>query len=474
MASALSTTPVDDSAPPAAHVGMTLLALATAGAVVSIQQTLVIPLLPRLMSIFHATVTDVTWVFTASLLAGAVATPLLSRFGDMYGKKPMILITMGILLIGSVICAVSGSLAVLIVGRVLQGTSSAMIPLAIGMIRDTFPREKVTGAIGIVSATMGVGGTLGMIVTGLIAGRTQSHHPVFWIAAGLSAIGLVLIAVCAPEAGTRSGGRPDYAGAVLLGALLVCLLLAISEGNDWGWASGGVLGLFGAAAVLCVAWTLVELRVRDPLVRLSLLAGPQSLSANMASLLLGFSMFAAFTLISNLVQTPRSAGYGLGGSVLDVGLYSLPSTVTMLVASSYAGRIAGRLGAAFTLAIGSVFAGFSYLWLAISSGHGYDFLAFGAIQGIGFGIAYAALGSLAVQHVPMEQTGIASGINSLVRTAGGSVAGAATASILTGSLVKGTAIPTLHGYVVCFVIVAVGAWLAAAVAIFHGVRHRAS
>jgi MFS family permease len=226
--------------------------------------------------------------------------------------------------------------------------------------------------------------------------------------------------------------------------------------------------------VLCVAWTLVELRIRDPLVRLSLLAGPQSLSANMASLLLGFSMFAAFTLISNLVQTPRSAGYGLGGSVLDVGLYSLPSTVTMLVASSYAGRIAGRIGAAFTLAIGSVFAGFSYLWLAISSGHGYDFLAFGAIQGIGFGIAYAALGSLAVQHVPMEQTGIASGINSLVRTAGGSVAGAATASILTGSLVKGTAIPTLHGYVVCFVIVAVGAWLAAAVAIFHGVRHRAS
>src|SRR5258707_11685695 len=143
MASSLSTTPVDDSAPPAAHVGMTLLALATAGAVVSIQQTLVIPLLPRLMSIFHATVTDVTWVFTASLLAGAVATPLLSRFGDMYGKKRMILIAMAALVVGSVVCALSTSLGMLVTGRALQGASAALIPLAIGTIRDTFPRERV-------------------------------------------------------------------------------------------------------------------------------------------------------------------------------------------------------------------------------------------------------------------------------------------------------------------------------------------
>jgi MFS family permease len=440
--------------------------------VVSVQQTLVIPLLPRLMTTFHVSVTDVTWVFTASLLAGAVATPLLSRFGDMYGKKRLILVAMGLLLAGSVICAVSGSLPVLIAGRALQGTSSALIPLAIGMIRDVFPRDRVTTAIGIVSATMGVGGTLGMIVTGLIADHTTSHHPVFWIAAGLAAVGLVLIAVSAPNSGTRAGGRPDFVGAFLLGGWLVCLLLAISEGNAWGWTSGGVLGLFAAAAALCGIWVGVELKVREPLVRLGLLVGPKSLSANLASLLLGFSMFAAFTLISNFVQTPAKVGYGLSGSVLDVGLYSLPSTVTMLVFSAFTGRIAARIGAAFTLAIGSAFAAFSYLWLAVSNGHGYDFLAFGAIQGIGFGIAYAALGTLAVQHVPMDQSGIASGINSLVRTAGGSVAGAVTASLLTGSTIAGTKVPTLHSYVLCFIVVSIGAALAAAVAAMHGIRHR--
>ncbi|KAB2348890.1 MFS transporter [Actinomadura rudentiformis] len=456
-----------------AHAGLTLLALATAGAVVSVQQTLVIPLLPRLMAQFDASVTSVTWVFTASLLAGAVATPLLSRFGDMYGKKKMILVAMGLLLAGSVICALSGSLGVLVAGRALQGTSAAMIPLAIGMIRDTFPPERVTTAIGVVSATMGVGGTIGMIVTGLVADRVTGHQPMFWIAAGLAGAGLVLIAFSAPDVGGRTGGRPDLLGAAVLAGWLVCLLMGISEGNAWGWSSAGVLGLFGGAAVLCALWVLVELRVREPLVRLGLLIGPKSLSANLASILLGFSMFAAFTLISNFVQSPKDeVGYGLSGSVLDVGLYMLPSTVTMLVFSALAGRVAARVGPAFTLATGSFFAGLSYLWLALSNAHGYDMLAFSALQGVGFGIAYAALGTLAVQHVPMDQSGIASGINSLVRTAGGSVAGAVTAAVLSGRTIAGTSVPTLGAYELCFLIVAAGAALAAAVAVVHGLRHR--
>jgi MFS family permease len=457
-----------------AHTTLTLLALSVSGMVVSVQQTLVLPLLPQLMRHFNTSVASVTWVFTASLLAGAVATPLLSRLGDMYGKKNLILVTMGLLLAGSVVCALSGSLTVLVAGRALQGTSTALIPLAIGMIRDSFPREKVTAGIGIVSATMGVGGSMGMIVTGLIADHTASYRPEFWIAAGLAAAGLVLVALSAHDTGARAGGRPDYLGATILAGLLVCLLLAISEGNGWGWASGGVLALFAAAAVLTVVWVLVETRLAQPLVRMSLLVGRRSLSANVASLLLGFSMYAAFTLIATFVQTPKSVGYGLGGNVLDVGLYMLPSTVTMLIFSALAGRIATRIGAANSLAIGSVFAGLSYLWLALSHSHPYDMLGFSAVQGIGFGVAYAALGTLAVQHVPMDQSGIASGVNSLVRTAGGSVSGAVTAAILTGETVQGLpGVPALHAYVLSFVIVAVGAWLAAGVAVVHGVRHPA-
>ncbi|MGW5417497.1 MFS transporter [Actinomadura geliboluensis] len=474
MTGAPATARTATGAPPAgpARTGRILLALAAAGMVVSVQQTLVLPLLPQFMVRFDAPITDVTWVFTASLLTGAVATPLLTRFGDMYGKKRMILLALVLLLAGSVVCAVSSSLPVLIAGRALQGVSSSMIPLAIGMIRDAFPRERITTAIGIVSATMGVGGSAGMIVTGLIAARTDSHHPVFWITAALAAGALALVAVLARDVGVRAGGRPDFAGAVLLAAWLVCLLLAISEGNAWGWTSGGVLGLFGAAAALCAVWVAVQLRVRAPLVRLALLVGSRSLSANVASALLGFSMFAAFTLIAGFVQAPSAEfGYGLDGSVLDVGLYMLPSTVTMLVFSALAGRIAARLGPAYTLATGSAFAGLCYVWLAVSNSHVYDMLAFSAIQGIGFGIAYAALGTLAVQHVPMDQSGIASGINSLVRTTGGGVAGAVTASILAGRVIAGTDVPTLGAYELCFWIVAAGAFAAALVAVAHGLRH---
>jgi len=455
-----------------AHLVVTLLALCAAGLVVSLQQTVVIPLLPRLIGQLHTDVAGVTWLFTAALLTGAVATPLLSRFGDMYGKKRMVMFCMGLLIAGSVVCAVATSLGVYIVGRALQGTSSALIPLGIGIIRDTFPRERLTTAIGVISGTMGVGGTIGMLVTGVIADKTTNPHPVFWMTAVLAVIATVLVGVSAKDVGQRHGGQPDYLGAVLLAGLLVCLLLAISEGPRWGWGETSVIGLFAAAAVLAVVWVLVERKVAQPLVRLPLLVGPRSLSANMASALLGFAMFGSFTLISNFVQTPADkVGYGLSGSVLAVGLYGIPSSVLMTFFSFRTGRIVARIGPAFTLAIGAAFAGAATGWLALSNAHGYDMVISNTLQGIGFGIGYAALGTLAVQHVPMSESGIASGINSLVRTAGGSIAGAITASILSALTIGHTGVPSLHAYVISFAVLSVGAWLAAAVALGNGLRH---
>jgi MFS family permease len=459
---------------PTAPSGSTsaLLALSVAGLVVSVVQTLVLPLLPEFMTAFHASVSSVTWIFTAALLAGAVATPLLSRFGDMYGKKRMTVVALSVLVVGSVISAVSSSLPFLIVGRTLQGVSSALIPLAIGIIRDTFARERVTTAIGIVSATMGVGGGLGMLVTGVIAAHTTSYRPVFWISAVVAVIGLAMVVVLVPEKGQGVPARPDIPGAVLLAGWLICLLLGLSEGPDWGWGSPRTVGLFAAAAVLCAGWILVELRTREPLVRLDLLIGKRSFSANLASMLLGFAMFAAFALFTNLVQSSKSeVGYGLNASVLDVGLYLLPSTAGTLIFSVFAGRLERRIGAAYSLAVGSVFVGLGLGWLAVSNGHVYDMLASSAVQGIGFGIAYAALGALAVQHVPMHSSSIASGVNSLVRTTGGSIGAAVTASLLSSYVIAGTGTPTLHAYELSYAILAAGAILAAVAAAANGLRY---
>lgn len=456
------------------RLALQLRALSAAGLVVSVQQTLVIPLLPRLMIAFDASVTEVTWVFTVSLLAGAVSTPLLSRFGDMYGKKPMILVALALQVAGSTLCALSGSLGPLVAGRALQGVSAAMIPLAIALIRDTFPPRRMAGAIGFVSATMGIGGTAGLIVTGLVAARTDSHRPVFWINVALAVAVLVLVAVCARDVGERPGGRPDLPGALLLAGWLVCLLLAISEGDAWGWGSPGVLGLFGGAAALCALWTAVEMRVRAPLVDVRLMASGRSLAANSAALLLGFAMFAGFTLSAQFIQTPEETGYGLGGSVLDVGLLSLPSTATMLATSLSCGRLVARLGAAYTLAGGAALTAASFAWLAVFNDGPGDVLVYSAIQGAGLGTAYGALGTLAVQHVPMDKSGIASGINSLLRVAGGSVGGAVTAAVLDARTPHGAIAPELGGYVACFLLAAVGAALAAGVALVRGLRDRSA
>lgn len=464
--------PGSGAAPAERHSSLALLGLAVCALVASLVQTLVLPLLPEFMRAFHTSVSGVTWIFTATLLAGAVATPVLSRFGDMYGKKKMIITAMVLLVIGSLVGALSGSLAVMIVGRALQGISSALIPLSIGVIRDTFPRDRVASGIGVVSATLGVGGGLGLLITGIIAQHTSSYRPVFWLSVGIAAVGLVLVAVLTHDTGQRIAGRPDLLGAAVMAGWLICLLLALSDAPTWGWGSAGVAGLFAAAAAGCALWVIIELRTREPLVRLSLLAGPRSLWANLASLLLGFGLYAGFTLFTNLVQTPRATfGYGLSGSVLDVGLYLLPATVGMMVFGALAGWVQQRIGAAYALAGGSVLGGIGVAWLAIASSHVYDAVGYAALLGIGFGIGYAALGTLAVQHVPLDSSAIASGINSLVRTAGGSVGAAVTASILASDTIHGTTVPTLHGYVVSYLILAVGCALSAAAALYCGLRY---
>ncbi|MEU9941507.1 MFS transporter [Streptomyces lavendulae] len=449
------------AAPPQRRQGLVVLALSIAASTASIQQSAVIPLLARLQESLHASVTAVAWALTVSLLCGAIATPLFGRLGDMYGRRKMLLLTLGLLVAGSVVGALSTSILTLMIARVLQGISAATVPLSIGAVRDLLPREKMATGIGVLSATMGIGVGLGMIISGLIAQYTSGYRLVFWIIAGLAVLATLLVAMTVRDVTPPPGGRPDVPGAVLLGGTLVCILLAVSQGRSWGWTSGGIIGLLVGAVVLGAAWVMVERRSASPLVDVAMLTHRGTIGASLASFMLGFALYAGFTLLPNFVQTPSKVGYGFGASVLMAGVYLLPTTLLLLVISPYAGQLVRRTSAATMVATGSAVAMLSNIWLIMRHDHPFDIYVATALLGVGVGLSFAALGTMAVEHVDPNKTAVASAVNSLVRLVGGGVASALTSAILSSDTIAGTRIPTVHAYQVSFTIAAASVGLAA-------------
>ncbi|MET7461247.1 MFS transporter [Nonomuraea sp. NPDC005501] len=436
-----------------------VVALAFAASIAALQNTAVVPLLPVLQRELHASLTAVSWTLTISLLVSAVATPLLSRFGDMYGRRPMILGAIGLLVAGSILGALATSLTWLIVARILQGFVTALVPLSIGVVRETLPRRQLATGIGVLSATMGFGSGGGMILAGLVAG---DYHVLFWVTGAIAVVAGTLVAILVRDTAPAGGGRPDLLGAALLTVWLVALLLGISEGGSWGWTSPGVLGLFAVALVTVVTWVVVERRVREPLVDMAMLTQRTTVGATVASMLLGFAFFTCMTGISGFTQAP---GVGFGASTLQVGLYLLPSTVIMLVISLFAGRFMRRFSASSMVAAGSAAVGLAGLWLVVRHGAPVDVYVATSLLGVGLGVGYAALGTMAVEHVEPARTAAAAGVNALVRIVGGSTAGAVIAAILA-------ALPGEHGYQWVFATAAAGSMVAALFAAVFGLLNR--
>jgi MFS family permease len=464
-----------DAAPRAAEPrgGWSVVAAAAFGAAVTVmQQSAVLPLLPRLQTELDTTVTAVSWTFTISLLVGAVATPLFSRFGDMYGRRRMLLASFALLLVGSVIAGLASSLPVLLAGRVVQGFSVAVIPLSIGVVRGALPPEKMATGIGTISATIGIGSGLGLVLSGVVAQYTTGFRVVFWVMGVLAAVALVIGALVLRDPTPPQGGRPDVPGAVLLAGGLVTLLLGITEGQSWGWTSAGILGLFVASAVLFAVWVAVERRTAEPLVDVGLLTHRGTIGASVASMLLGFAMFGGFSLAPQFVQAPTATGYGFGASVLQAGLYLLPASLVMMVVLMASGGLIRRFSAPYVVAVGAALTAASELWLVLSHAHVTDVLSSMTLLGLGIGLAYSALATMAIEHVDPARTGVASGVNSLVRMLGASVSGAVAAAVLAAHVPAGGALPSVTGYEVGFGITAIGAAVAAAFAVGFGLVNR--
>jgi len=441
------------------HYQLTFAVLALGVASYSLLQSLVTPVLATVGAELHASQSNVTWVMTAYLLSASIFTPIMGRVGDMLGKEKVFVATLIALAAGSLLAAVSSTLTVMIIARAIQGIGGGVLPLSFGIIRDEFPREKVTGAVGIIAALTAVGGGLGIVLAGPIV-SALSWHWLFWIPMIATALCAVAAVIFVPESPVRTAGRISVLPAVLLALWLVAFLVPLSEASTWGWGSVRVIGLIALAVVLAVLWVISELKAATPLIDMTMMRKKAVWTNNLAAFLIGVGMYAVFAFLPEFVQTPSSAGYGFGASITSSGLMLLPNTIAMFLISMLAGPLAARIGGKVLVVGGGVISAVALFMLAFAHGEQWQIFVATAILGIGIGACFSAMSGLIVAAVPAEQTGVASGMNANIRTIGGSVGGALMASIVTAHVgVDG--LPKESGYTAGFLMLAIGFVIAA-------------
>lgn len=431
-----------------AHPNRTIAILATSTLAYSLQQTMILPALPAFQQRYGVSASTSTWLLTSFLLSSAISTPILGRFGDMFGKARMLFVALAVFGAGIVLSAVASSFAVVLAGRTVQGAGAAVLPLAIGIVRDELPPDRVAVGIGTLSSMLGVGGAAALVLAGPLAEHVGLSW-LFWSCLLVAVPAAILTWVLVPESPLRSPARVDVTGAVLLSIALGAFLLAISEGNGWGWDSARELSLFAIALVAFYAWLRWELRTPAPLVDIPLMRERGVWTTNLVAAGIGAAMYGSFVLIPQLAQAPKSTGYGFGDSVAASGLVLLPGALVMLVAGPAAGRIGGRIGAKLPLCIGCVSISVSYFWFAALHAHQWQLYVGSVFFGVGLGFGLSAMATLVVQAVPQRQTGIATAINMIVRSGGGAIGAQASAAILTSFTVAGH-LPAESGYSAAF------------------------
>jgi MFS family permease len=442
---------IPDAAPVAAarqHYQITFALLALAAVSYALLQSLVAPALPDIQHALHTSVNSASWVLTAYLLSASVATPLIGRLGDMYGKARLLVVVLVLLCLATIVSALATSLGVMLAGRVVQGAAGGVFPLAFGIVRDEFPRERVAGAVGVMSALAGVGGGAGVVLAGPIV-QHLSIHFLFWVPLIVLVPATVAIHRFVPESPVRTPGKVNWSGAVLMSVGLAAVLLAVSQAPVWHWLSLRTLALLAAGIAVLGVWVRSEASSKHPLVDMRMMRIRGVWTTNAVALLLGFGMYSSFILLPEFVETPTHIGYGFGSSVTGAGLFLVPCTLAMLVVGAQTGRLERRFGSKPPLIAGATVTAASYVLLALARNESWEIYVAALLLGAGIGLAFAAMVNLIIENVGPTETGIATGMNTVTRTVGGAFGGAAVASILA-STVGDTGYPTSHGFTVAF------------------------
>jgi len=437
--------------------GLVVAAVAYASLLGTLVQSIAVPIIGRVPEYLHTTPAAATWIFTAMLLSGAVASVLMGRLADMYGKRRLLLVCLAILVVGSVIAALAQEIITLIIGRALQGFAVATVPIAFGILRDGGDGRRLIRGIAAVTVMAQISGGFGSAIAGFVA-EHLSWQALFWGSAGLGVIAAVTVALWVPNDPGQPGTRFDPIGAIGLVLGLVGVLLGVSNGSSWGWASGATLGCLIGGLTILALWGWYETRRRSPLVDIRLLGSRPLLLTNLAALLFGFGMYTILVTMPQLIVAPIETGYGLGDTVLTAGLVGAPSILLAILAPYAATWFIRRIGAAWTLGVGGVVLAVAYLQLALSHSSVWDFVIANAIVTVGLSFGMASMPALVLALVPREQSSEANGVNTVVRTAGMALSTAVTAAIISAVLIDdgfGAGVLPAHGaYFIAFAVAA--------------------
>lgn len=442
-----------------------IIVLCLCGTVAALQQTILVPLLPQLPRLLGTTAANASWLVTVTLVSGAVATPVITRLADMHGKRRMLLTALGSMMIGAVIGSLFPTLIGAIIARALQGMGLALIPTAIATLRDELPAHRVPLGISLMSATLAIGGGLGMPLAGLIV-ASLPWQAIFWVTGAAAAVMAVLVHTSVRPGRAYPRGSFDWPGTLLLSAALVAGLLALSKGPAWGFTAPPTLALIAGTLVVLAVWGPIELRRPSPLVDLRTASRPAVLMANTASVLLGLAMMTNMLTTSLVLQAPRETGYGLGLDLLSTGLWMAPTAIAFGATAPLSSLALNTIGAQTTLLIGAAVMALGFWTRALTGQQLWQVILCSTVIGVGTSLTYAAMPALVMASVPLSETASANGLNTLLRSVGTSSGSALLAAFTTATALAGAAVPSRFGAEAVLVIAGFASALAAVLAFF--------
>jgi EmrB/QacA subfamily drug resistance transporter len=406
----------------------TLVAMCFALFMIMLDNTVVNVALPSIQRDLHADLSALEWTINAYTLSFAVLLVTGGRLGDIFGRRRMFLAGVVIFALSSAAIGLAPTDTALVIGRAVQGVGAAlMMPATLSIITNAFPPQERGKAIGTWAGVSALALAIGPVVGGFLT-EDVSWRAIFFLNLPV-AVGAVAVTLFAARESRDETveKRVDIPGIATITLGLTALVLALVEGNQWGWGSGRILGLFVVAAVGLTAFVIIELRTRVPMVDFAFFRSRSFLGANIVAFIVSFAMLAMFFFIALYMQNI------LGYSPLEAGVRFLPSTLVVMAVGPIAGRLTDRIGPRPLIVTGLTIVSASLLWqsqLQVDSSYLFLLPAFIAM-GLGVALTMSPMSTAAMNAVDPAKAGVASGTLSMSRMVGGTFGVAALGALVS-------------------------------------------